>query len=261
LAQHGAGDIISHPIGSSPSPDLWRETAEPRKEPGWESVAALAAVSDRNAVVAIAVIDEHPFTRQCITKSLQELCSFLDIVPLANCDVCLRNPRRLDLILYHAHESLANSEQLAVAIKNLLEIAPVIILCDVDCIESIEAAFDSGARGYIPTASTTLEIAIEIIHLVKAGGTFVPPSSLSLRRIKAQGGPGCAITTPAFTHRQMAVLGCLKLGRSNKAIAHELQMSESTVKVHIRNIMKKLNARNRTEVACRAHEMAMTGTH
>ena len=40
---------------------------------------------------------------------------------------------------------------------------------------------------------------------------------------------------------------------ANKAIAHALAMSESTVKVHIRNIMKKMQATNRTEVACLAH--------
>jgi DNA-binding NarL/FixJ family response regulator len=55
-----------------------------------------------------------------------------------------------------------------------------------------------------------------------------------------------------LTPRQMAVLQHLKLGKANKLIAYELEMSESTVKVHVRNIMKKMNAKNRTEVACRA---------
>jgi DNA-binding NarL/FixJ family response regulator len=43
------------------------------------------------------------------------------------------------------------------------------------------------------------------------------------------------------------------LGKTNKLIAYELKMSESSVKTHIRNIMKKMNAANRTEVVCRAH--------
>ena len=41
----------------------------------------------------------------------------------------------------------------------------------------------------------------------------------------------------------------LRRGKANKAIAHELNMQESTVKVHVRNIMQKLKARNRTQVA------------
>ena len=52
-----------------------------------------------------------------------------------------------------------------------------------------------------------------------------------------------------FTARQLDVLERLKQGQPNKIIAYELGMCESTVKVHIRNIMKKLKATNRTQVA------------
>jgi DNA-binding NarL/FixJ family response regulator len=47
----------------------------------------------------------------------------------------------------------------------------------------------------------------------------------------------------------------LKSGKANKIIAHELGVSESTVKVHIGRIMKKLNATNRTQVVCRAYAL------
>jgi DNA-binding NarL/FixJ family response regulator len=53
----------------------------------------------------------------------------------------------------------------------------------------------------------------------------------------------------------MAVVEALRRGRANKIIAHELNLRESTVKVHIRNIMKKLNATNRTEVAYKIRDM------
>src|SRR5205807_2037350 len=114
-------------------------------------------------------------------------------------------------------------------------------------------AFENGARGYIPTASTSLDLAIEIIRLVRAGGTFVPPSGLSLQKINRKGLTPRAVTNQEFTPRQMDVLGHLTQGKANKAIAHALAMSESTVKVHIRNIMKKMHATNRTEAACLAH--------
>jgi len=162
------------------------------------------------------------------------------------------------VILYHIHQAVVANGNDAVTscVKNLLPIAPVIILGDVESSESIRAAFDSGVRGYIPTISTNLELAIEIMYLVKVGGTFVPPSGLSPPRLKSLGTPGLVATQ--FTMRQMAVLDRLKLGKSNKLIAYELQMSESSVKTHIRNIMRKMNATNRTEVVCRAHELEMT---
>jgi DNA-binding NarL/FixJ family response regulator len=52
----------------------------------------------------------------------------------------------------------------------------------------------------------------------------------------------------AFTPRQMEVLKCLWQGKRNKAIADELHMRESTVKVHVGRIMLKLHAHNRTQV-------------
>jgi len=60
-------------------------------------------------------------------------------------------------------------------------------------------------------------------------------------------------TNGMFTTRQAAVIEALKRGKANKIIAYELEMRESTVKVHVRNIMKKLKATNRTEVAYKAN--------
>jgi DNA-binding NarL/FixJ family response regulator len=213
-------------------------------------------IPSQSAVISLAVIDEHSFTRESISRSLQKFSDLLDVVSFTTCDECLGSTKIYDLILYHVHENVANrknnTEQFA-SVTKVLPIAPVIILGDVDSFDLIRAAFDSGVRGYIPTVSTTLELAIQIMHLVKVGGTFVPPSSLSPRGIPR-------ITTQQFTPRQLAVLDRLKLGKSNKIIAFELAMSESSVKAHIQNIMKKMSVTNRTEVACRAHQLEIRGT-
>jgi DNA-binding NarL/FixJ family response regulator len=141
-------------------------------------------------------------------------------------------------------------------IKDFLRIAPVIILSAVDNPQEILNALESGAGGYIPTAITSLELTIEIIRLVRAGGTFVPASGLSLQRYNGEGSTSRLTTTEQFTLRQMAVLRYLTLGKANKTIAHELALREGTIKAHIRNIMKKMGVTNRTEVACRAQALA-----
>lgn len=64
--------------------------------------------------------------------------------------------------------------------------------------------------------------------------------------------------TTSFTARQSAVAEGLRRGKANKIIAYELNLCESTVKVHIRNIMKKLGATNRTEVAYKIGDMIHT---
>jgi len=58
-----------------------------------------------------------------------------------------------------------------------------------------------------------------------------------------------------FTERQLDVIERLRKGESNKIIAYKLSMGECTVKVHVRNIMRKLKARNRTEIAFLTNDM------
>jgi DNA-binding NarL/FixJ family response regulator len=127
---------------------------------------------------------------------------------------------------------------------------PTILMSDVEDADHIVDALERGARGYIPT-SVSLDVAIEAMRLVRAGGVFVPASSLiASRRSAAEGAVAARQTRHAmFTARQSAVVEALRRGKANKIIAYELNMRESTVKVHVRNIMKKLRAKNRTEVA------------
>jgi DNA-binding NarL/FixJ family response regulator len=62
-----------------------------------------------------------------------------------------------------------------------------------------------------------------------------------------------------FTPRQLLVLEHLQRGSANKIIAHELALSEGTVKVHVRNIMKKLRATNRTQAVSRSYKLMSGG--
>jgi len=132
---------------------------------------------------------------------------------------------------------------------------PVIVIADTDELAHIIAALQCGARGFIPT-SVGLRVAAEAISMTVAGGLFVPASSVLavsehlLERQRPQRQPQAF-----FTERQLAVVEALRRGRANKIIAYELNLRESTVKVHIRNIMRKLHATNRTEVAFKIRNM------
>jgi DNA-binding CsgD family transcriptional regulator len=129
----------------------------------------------------------------------------------------------------------------------------VIILSDTEHQNSLEQIFESGARGFISTDDTTLEQLKGIIRLVCVGGIFVPLSSLSPRKSEGQGPTAELGSSNEFTRNELAVLDQLKVGNANKLIAYELGLSESTVKVHIGRIMKKLNVTNRTQIVCRAY--------
>jgi DNA-binding NarL/FixJ family response regulator len=211
----------------------------------------------RNPVISMGVIDEKRFTRECITQSLRTLDDRLRIEGFATCDACLRAAEGQDLVLYHLREDSSHwdkDSQKLISFRRLLSLVPVIILSDTESPNSIAEIFESGARGFIPTDNTTLEQIIEIIGLVCVGGIFVPLSSLSLRTSVGQAPTGDS--SNEFTRNELAVLDRLKVGKANKIIAYELGLSESTVKVHIGRIMKKLKVTNRTQIVCRAYTLA-----
>lgn len=112
-----------------------------------------------------------------------------------------------------------------------------------------------------------IEIAVAVVRLMLAGGTFLPLEICHLTDVDdneeinfARPSPETPANLPAgndedfpsaqeMTARERDVLRSLRLGLQNKIIAFDLGISESTVKVHLRNIMKKLHASNRTQVA------------
>ncbi len=129
-------------------------------------------------------------------------------------------------------------------------VPPILIIADDEDPANVLDALDAGAKGFVPS-SVSLEVAIEAMHLVLAGGTYVPASALIASRNMAKNTNEAPEHSPhaMFTDRQFAVIEKLREGKANKIIAYELNMRESTVKVHIRNIMRKLRATNRTQVA------------
>jgi len=134
-------------------------------------------------------------------------------------------------------------------LKSEFAAIPLIIVADNEDLAQIMKALENGVCGYIPT-TVGISVAVGAIELALAGGVFVPASSiLSMRELIAPSSQGARPMPGVFTARQSEVGAALRCGKANKIIAYELNMCESTVKVHVRNIMKKLKATNRTEAA------------
>jgi DNA-binding NarL/FixJ family response regulator len=134
-------------------------------------------------------------------------------------------------------------DDIAAIVAAVAPLPVVLISNDVDR-ATVERALDHGVRGYVP-ASLPLEVVIGALRLVEAGGTYVP----RLARCAASPPP----ERPVLSERQAMVVRLLCEGKPNKQIAFELSMSAHTVKIHIKNVMRKLNARNRTEIVHLAH--------
>jgi len=230
---------------------------------GFEQVAEYAG--------AILFLDEQHLTRDCISRELSRRLPEFTITECARaCDLTKDDPglAELALVILYVHADRMILQQdgenldhgIAAQLSILEDIAPEIprvLMSEVEVPDDILEAFRRRVRGYVPTALPISQVT-EAIRFVAAGGTFVPLSILSMH-----GQPGTDRKEPAdlpaarelayFSPRQNEVLKTLWNGSSNKVIAYQLRMSESTVKVHIRHIMKKLHVNNRTQVVLRTH--------
>jgi len=133
-------------------------------------------------------------------------------------------------------------------------IAPRARLCVLsadDRQETVLAALDAGAAGFIPKRADgdTLRAALAT---VLRGGVFVPPPALL-------SAPEAALPQEALqlSARQRDVLRLLIDGRSNKSIAQQLELSPSTVRTHVENLFERLGVHNRTQAVVRAARLGL----
>ncbi len=129
--------------------------------------------------------------------------------------------------------------------------AKIVVVSASEAHADVRDALENGAAGYIPKSSS-VKIMLSALDLIFSGGIYVPATVL---RDSGDAEPRAAVL-PAdpqleqlLTHRQREVLDRLREGKSNKQIAHELGLSEGTVKIHMTAIFKSLGVRNRTQAA------------
>jgi DNA-binding NarL/FixJ family response regulator len=200
----------------------------------------------------IAVIESRIFLQECIRRSMQSAFS-LPIVTCSTLSELALGPKAASAAIVILSWMEASDEADANTLNALSELVPnvpVVVLADKNDVDLARTAIRHGAKGYIP-CTLGFDITVEAVRFVLAGGTYVPmdcvlatgPSVLASPASRPSGG---------VTSRELAVIRALQQGKSNKVIAYELNMCESTVKVHVRNLMKKMKAKNRTDLAIKA---------
>src|SRR5574337_210093 len=221
---------------------------EPPIDPTVFARAAGAAPDALETAVVncIVVIETRTFLAECIRKCLQPAFESYEILIYSSVSEVKAgrgkaSPKLLMLSLAEGGRDAAHALQL---LSQGLPDVPVVVLAGKNDADSARAAIRNGAKGFIPM-TTGFKIAIEAVRFVLSGGTYVPTECL----FAPSGSAEANALGDGLTARELAVVRALQKGKPNKVIAYELNMCESTVKVHLRNIMKKLGAKNRTDVA------------
>src|SRR6516164_10702808 len=240
------------------------ETAQSRQTET-KVVTARPKVVRRKSSVSIALIDPKPLTRRSIADMLAEALPDYLTVAASSCEELLEvqgksvvSPRLIVVYIRSAGVTDCCVQNALEFVRLRLPEAQVVVLSDRDDVENVNEALTCGVWGYIPT-SVEAEVAFAALRLINAGGTYVPAQERTPRTAKL--GIGVESQRPRLsdeldlTPRELSVLDLLREGKPNKLIAAGLSMEESTVKVHVRNILKKLHAANRTQAASVANRL------
>lgn len=199
----------------------------------------------------ILIIDDHPLLRKGVAQ-LIALAPHLDMVGEASNGeqgVAMAKQLDPDLILLDLHMAGMGGIETLKAIRAAGLDCRVVVLTVSDNADDLVAAIRSGADGYLLKDMEPEDLLTAIDEALN--GRTAIDERLNARLVHAIREEATAKQrdTATLTNREKEVLQALALGRSNKLIARSLDVSEATIKVHVKKLLKKLGFRSRLEAA------------
>ena len=157
-----------------------------------------------------------------------------------------------DLIVYDQSENSVEDFSALKEITREFTQVGVVILADRIDRAGLDLAVAAGVHGFLPkcVSAAALRLSLELILL---GENLFPslflPASEQPMAAKLPTAPDTHPLRIPLSPRECEVLNCLESGMPNKTIARSLDLAEATVKVHIKAVLRKINAGNRTQAA------------
>lgn len=143
------------------------------------------------------------------------------------------------------------------SLRQIREISPqtkIVVVSATEDSRTIRTILSTGVKGYIPKRSE-IKVFNNAFKLISDGGTYVPPTVIDNSPINNISGRNTGIKL--LTTRQSQVLDLIAQGKSNKQIAYEMGVSESTVKLHINALLRSLHVNNRTQAVITAQKIGL----
>lgn len=204
--------------------------------------------SDR---IRLLVVDDHPVVRDGLVSILHEGEPDLEVVGEAGDGkeaVVLWRTLRPTVTIMDLQLPGQTGVEAIQAIRREDPEARILVLTTFDGDADIQRALEAGARGYL-LKSVRRAILIEAVRAVAAGKRYLPPATAA-RLVEA-------MESERLTPRELDVLKLLAEGQRNREIADALGLAEPTVKIHVNNLLRKLEAKDRTEATIIALKRGM----
>ena len=189
--------------------------------------------------IRILCVDDHPVLREGIAAILASEADMALVAEAGNGREAIEQFRahRPDITLMDLQMPLMGGGEAIVAIRKEFPDARIIVLTTYSGDVQADRAFKAGAYGYLLKSMLRKEL-VETIRTVHGGRKRIPPEiAVEMAEHHAD---------DALTERELDVLRQVAAGNANKIIADHLEISEETVKAHMRKILSKLGANDRT---------------
>jgi DNA-binding NarL/FixJ family response regulator len=138
--------------------------------------------------------------------------------------------------------------------RKLLPKTAIVVVSASEDGRTIRSVMSTGVKGYIPKRSD-IKVFDNALKLILDGGTYVPPILINNPPINNLSTKSTGLKT--LTNRQSQVLDLIAQGKSNKQIAYDMGVSESTVKLHINALLRSLHVSNRTQAVVTAQKLGI----
>ena len=194
---------------------------------------------DAADAIRILTVDDHPMLREGIAAVLASEPDILLVAEAANGREAIEQFRthRPDVTLMDVQMPEVNGIDAIVKIREEFPDARIIVLTTYTGDVQAARAFKAGASGYLLKNMVRKEL-IDTIRTVHSGKKRIPPE-IAIQMAEHH-------SDDALTAREIEVLRGVAAGNANKAVAQLLNISEETVKAHMKSILSKLGANDRT---------------
>jgi len=207
---------------------------------GAKPVIAASAAPDAHLRIRVLIADDHVVVREGLVAMIDRQPDMTVVAQAPNGAeaVELWRSHGPDIALLDLRMPVLDGVGAIGRIRAEDPKARILILTTYDGDEDIYRGMRAGAKAYL-LKDTPREELLQCIRAVYGGESYIPPAVAA--KLASQ------VSGERLTTREMEILALIARGRSNKAIARELDISEGTVKTHVKSILQKLDATSRTE--------------